>query len=52
MAEGKSYQKKKIEILHISDSLVYLGKGIDEDDSVISEGAGFLEPDMEIEIVE
>ncbi len=52
LVDGNSYQKRKIEILHISDSLVYMDKGIDENDSVISEGAGFLEPDMEIEIID
>lgn len=52
LVKGNTYQKRRVEILHISDSLVFLGSGISELDSVISEGAGFLETDMEIEIID
>ena len=50
LVDGDGYEKRKISILHISDSLVYLDKGLTESDSVISDGAEFLEPDMGIEI--
>jgi len=52
LVNGKGYKKKKIEILHISDSIIYIGKGINENDSVITEGADFLEPGMGIEIID
>ncbi len=52
LVKGNGYEKRKVEILHISDSLVYLGKGIEENDSVITDGADFIEPDMGIEIVD
>lgn len=52
LIDGNGYEKRKLKILHISDSLVYLENGLTESDSIISDGAEFLEPDMGIEIID
>ncbi len=52
VAKGNRFEKRKIDIVHISDSLVYISSGISINDTIISEGADFLEATMEIEIIE
>ncbi|MGD2035316.1 MAG: efflux RND transporter periplasmic adaptor subunit [Bacteroidales bacterium] len=52
LVKGFGFEKRKVEIMHISDSLVFLGTGIHMNDSVIAEGAGFLEHEMKIEIID
>ncbi len=46
------YEKRKIQIRHISDSMIYIGEGLNLNDSIISDGADFLEPGTEIEIID
>jgi len=46
------YEKRRVDILHISDSEVYISSDLPSNERVISEGAEYLNPGSVIEIVE
>ena len=46
------YEKRQIEIVKITDSLIYFNSNIDSSDLIISEGAEYITPGTKLEIVE
>lgn len=53
LVRNSSYEKRQIEIVKITDSLIYFNSAIiDSSDLIISEGAEFINPGTKLEIVE
>jgi RND family efflux transporter MFP subunit len=52
LLSDSSYEKRQIEIVKITDSLIYFNSSIDASDQIIAEGAEYLTPGTILEIVE
>lgn len=52
LVNDSSYEKKQIDVMKITDSLIYFKGSIDLSDQIITEGAEYLRAGVELEIVE
>jgi membrane fusion protein, multidrug efflux system len=52
LASDSTYEKRQIDIMKITDSLIYFKSTIDTSDLIIAEGAEYLTPGTILEIVE
>jgi len=52
LVKSGGVEKRKIHILHISDSLICIDEGLDLQDTVITDGADYLESGTKIEIID
>lgn len=52
LVSDSSYEKRQVEIVKITDSLIYFNGAIDTTDQIIAEGAEYLTPETTLEIVE
>lgn len=52
VAHGETFEKRQIEILHITDSLLFINGDIEITDSIIRDGASYLIPGSRISVID